>query len=85
MGIGQVLTRPLFFTSNAIYPIALMSNWLKVISIFNPLTCEVDALRTLMLTGGLSTFGLRLDFGVLTPPTLVLVAIGSRLYPRVVV
>ncbi len=85
MGIGQVLTMPLFFASNAIYPLVLMPTWLKVIAIFNPLTYEVDALRTLMLAGGLSTFGLRLDFAVLTMVTIVFVAIGSRLYPRVVV
>jgi ABC-2 type transport system permease protein len=83
MGIGLVLTPPLFFASNAIYPIAPMPNWLKVIAIINPLTYEVDALRTLMLAGGSSTFGLLLDFGVLTLTTIALVLIGSRLYPRV--
>jgi ABC-2 type transport system permease protein len=30
MGIGQVLTMPIFFASNAIYPIDLMPDWLKV-------------------------------------------------------
>jgi ABC-2 type transport system permease protein len=29
MGIGQVLTMPLFFASNAIYPLALMPPWLR--------------------------------------------------------
>jgi ABC-2 type transport system permease protein len=57
MGIGQVLTMPLFFASNAIYPISLMPDWLKVISHLNPLTYEVDALRALMLTEGTSVFG----------------------------
>jgi ABC-2 type transport system permease protein len=85
MGIGQVMTMPLFFASNAIYPLVLMPNWLKVIAIFNPLTYEVDALRTLMLAGGLSTFGLRLDFSVLSLVTIALVAIGSHLYPRVAI
>ena len=32
MGIGQVLTMPLFFASNAIYPISIMPGWLQVIS-----------------------------------------------------
>ena len=27
MGMGQVLTMPLFFASNAIYPIAMMPRW----------------------------------------------------------
>lgn len=38
MGIGQVLTMPLFFASNAIYPLDLMPPWLKVIARANPLT-----------------------------------------------
>ena len=29
MGIGQVLTMPLFFASNAVYPISIMPDWLK--------------------------------------------------------
>ena len=41
MGIGQVLTMPLFFASNAIYPISMMPGWRKVVSHLNPLTYEV--------------------------------------------
>src|SRR4029077_19351466 len=58
MGIGQVITMPLFFASNAIYPIAMMPDWLQAISRINPLTYEVDALRALMLVGGASSYGL---------------------------
>jgi ABC-2 type transport system permease protein len=54
MGIGQVLTMPLFFASIAIYPIAIMPARLQVISHANPLTYEVDALRVPMLAGGSS-------------------------------
>ena len=82
MGIGQVLTMPFFFASNAIYPIDVMPTWLKVIAHINPLTYSVDALRALMLKSGTSSFGLPLDFGVLILTTAVLVAIGGKLYPR---
>lgn len=51
MGIGQVLTMPLFFASNAIYPVAIMPDWLKVIARINPLTYQVDILRALMISG----------------------------------
>jgi ABC-2 type transport system permease protein len=85
MGIGQVLTMPLFFASNAIYPIAIMPGWLQVISRINPLTYEVDALRGMMLAGGSSAYGLGVDFLVLVAATAVLVLIGAKLYPRVVV
>jgi ABC-2 type transport system permease protein len=38
MGIGQALIMPLFFASNALYPIALMPHALQLVSFFNPLT-----------------------------------------------
>jgi ABC-2 type transport system permease protein len=82
MGIGQVLTMPFFFASNAIYPIDIMPTWLKVIAHINPLSYAVDALRALMLKGGTSSFGLPLDFGVLVLATAVLVTIDGLLYPR---
>lgn len=82
MGMGQVLTMPIFFASNAIYPIELMPRWLQAISHGNPLTYQVDALRALMLKGGVSALGLPLDFAVLAATTLVFTAIAGRLYPR---
>ncbi len=83
MGIGQVLTMPLFFASNAIYPVTIMPGWLQVIARSNPLSYEVDALRALMLAGGTSATGLVTDFLVMLVATIVLVLIGARLYPRV--
>jgi ABC-2 type transport system permease protein len=84
MGIGQVLTMPLFFASNAIYPVAIMPSWLQVIAHSNPLSYEVDALRSLMLAGGAITSGLVVDFVVMLLVTTALVLLGARLYPRVV-
>ncbi|GIV81403.1 MAG: hypothetical protein KatS3mg051_0757 [Anaerolineae bacterium] len=83
MGIGQVLTMPLFFASNAIYPIEIMPGWLKVLARINPLSYEVDLLRALMI-GQSSAGGLLLDFGVLLLVSSGLILIGARLYPRVV-
>jgi ABC-2 type transport system permease protein len=83
MGIGQVLTMPLFFASNAIYPLALMPGWLRVVSRGNPLTYEVDALRGLMLAGGTSAMGLGWDMAFLAGATAALVVVAARLYPRV--
>jgi ABC-2 type transport system permease protein len=85
MGIGQVLTMPIFFASNAIYPLDVMPDWLRAISTINPLTYEVDGLRALMLREGASGFGLLLDFGVLTAVCAVLIAILARMYPRMAV
>ena len=82
MGIGQVLTMPIFFASNAIYPIDIMPDWLKLVSLANPLTYQVDALRALMLVGGTSRFGIGTDLAVLAVATAVFVAVAARLYPR---
>ncbi len=84
MGFGQVLTMPLFFASNAIYPIAIMPGWLQVLSHVNPLTYQIDALRALMIQGSVTGFGVGLDIGVQLVIFAVLVALAARLYPRVV-
>jgi ABC-2 type transport system permease protein len=85
MGIGQVLTMPLFFASNAIYPIAMMPAWLQAVAHANPLSYQVDALRALMLADGHSSFGLGLDFAVLLTVTALLIAVAARMYPRLAI
>jgi len=85
MGIGQILTMPLFFASNAIYPISIMPKWLQLVSQVNPLTYETDALRALMLTNGSSIYGVPFDLLFLVLATAVNIGIGARLYPRVVI
>lgn len=81
-GIGQVLTMPIFFASNAVYPLSLKSGWLRALSHANPLTYEVDALRALMLTAGASEYGLTADFTVLAAAVAVLIAVAARMYGR---
>jgi ABC-2 type transport system permease protein len=83
MGIGQILTMPLFFASSAVYPLSIMPDWLKILAQVNPLTYQVDALRSLMLQSGSPTVSsIGLDFGVLTLTTVILIVIAARLYPR---
>ena len=82
LGIGQLLTMPLFFASNAIYPISIMPSWLQPVALVNPLTYLVDALRILMLPGGGGLFPLGADLGVLAAWAVVLIAICAWLYPR---
>ncbi|MBD2346276.1 ABC transporter permease [Anabaena subtropica] len=82
-GIGQLLTMPLFFASNAIYPISMMPDWLKFLSRVNPLTYEVDALRGTMLANGTSIYGFGLNCAVLLLTLVVLTSICGKLYPRV--
>ncbi len=84
MGIGQVLTMPLFFASNAIYPLDVMPAWLQTVARANPLTYLVDALRALALPGEIDAASVGLDFAVLTAVLVVVVLVAARLYPRVV-
>jgi ABC-2 type transport system permease protein len=79
MGIGQAITMPLFFASNALYPIRLMPAWLRAISRGNPLSYEVSALRGLLI--GTST-NLWLDFGVLTGAALLGICAAAALLGR---
>jgi ABC-2 type transport system permease protein len=82
LGIGQLLTMPLFFASNAIYPLSIMPGWLRPFALANPLTYLVDALRILMLPNGTGLYPLWVDLAVLLAVTLGLTAIEARLYPR---
>ncbi len=82
MGIGQMLTMPIFFASNAIYPLSLMPDWMRAVSHINPLTYQVDALRALMLVDGVSDYGLLFDFIVLACATAAMAFFAARMYPR---
>lgn len=44
-GVMTLLTMPIFFSSNALYPAAMMPDWLNAISKVNPLTYLVNGLR----------------------------------------
>jgi ABC-2 type transport system permease protein len=79
MGIGQTIMMPLFFASNALYPVSMMPGWLQVIAHGNPLSYEVEALRGFLI-GTPARFGL--DFLVLVAAALVTVALASSLLPR---
>ena len=82
MGIGQAITMPLFFASNAIYPVSLMPVWLQYISKFNPLSYGVDAIRSMLLTGDYST--LPVDILALLLSTLFFIACASIVLKRLI-
>ncbi|MEY9862613.1 ABC-2 type transport system permease protein [Catenulispora sp. GAS73] len=79
MGIGQAITMPLFFGSNALYPVSLMPGWLRVVSKGNPLSYEVDALRGLLIG---TASHLPLDFAVLAGAAVAGIAAASALLGR---
>jgi ABC-2 type transport system permease protein len=79
MGIGQAITMPLFFSSSALYPAKIMPGWLQVISRFNPLSYEVEALRGLLI-GTPTTMWL--DVVVLIGATVISITCAALLLPR---
>ncbi|MFG2959192.1 ABC transporter permease [Streptomyces sp. NPDC048291] len=79
MGIGQAITMPLFFGSNALYPLAIMPGWLQAVSRVNPLSYQVDALRGLLLG---TPAHLGLDFAVLAVAAALGITAASSLLGR---
>ncbi|MGB9804027.1 ABC transporter permease [Desulfofundulus sp.] len=81
MGIGQLITMPLFFASNALYPISIMPGWLRVVASVNPLSYMVDFLRNALVHGQLTSW--RADTGFLLLACSLATAVGTYLYPRI--
>lgn len=79
MGIGQAITMPLFFASNALYPISVMPGWLQALSTINPLRYEIDALRGLLIG---TPSNLPEDVAVLLLACVIGIAASSRLLRR---
>jgi ABC-2 type transport system permease protein len=63
MGIIGAITMPLFFASNALYPLEVMPAWVKVIAEYNPLTYIISGLRNLLIYNSLNII---FDFFALT-------------------
>ncbi|WP_330341794.1 ABC transporter permease [Streptomyces sp. NBC_00557] len=79
MGVGQAITMPLFFGSNALYPVSVMPGWLQAVSKVNPLSYQVDALRGLLLG---TPAHLGADFGVLAVAAALGITAASSLLGR---
>lgn len=82
MGIGQVITMPLFFASSAIYPISMMPAWIHPLAVINPLTYVVNAMRGLLVTGNLSS--LPVDMLAILLATILFLVLAARGFKRLV-
>ncbi|MEW5761752.1 MAG: ABC transporter permease [Bacillota bacterium] len=51
MAVTNLLTLPMTFASNAIFPRAAMPTWLKAVAAYNPLTHAVTPVRVLVMEG----------------------------------
>ena len=72
---------PLFFASNALYPVDVMPDWLRWLSAVNPVSYEVNALRTLLIGTPSNTL---LDLTVLVVSAILGIVAASKLLPRLV-
>jgi ABC-2 type transport system permease protein len=81
-GLGQLIMMPLFFASNALYPVTIMPSYVEWLAIINPLSYMVDGLRELMV-GVPGHFGIWASMGVLLVVNVAIVWVAARVFPRV--
>lgn len=82
MGIGQAIIMPLFFASNALYPVQIMPAALRYFVAFNPLSYVVDSVRGLLITGNLSS--LPVDIGAIAVFDTVMFILASISFRRII-
>jgi ABC-2 type transport system permease protein len=82
MGIGQAITFPLFFSSSALYPIAMMPPILRDFALFNPMSYVVDAVRGLMISGDLTS--LPMDLVAIALFDAIMFVVASVSFKRII-
>jgi ABC-2 type transport system permease protein len=74
---------PLFFASSALYPLAIMPRWLRILAHGNPLTYEVHGMRQLLL--GVSVGGtLWADYAFVGAFLAIAAALAAKPYPHAI-
>jgi ABC-2 type transport system permease protein len=73
---------PLFFASNALYPVQIMPAPLQTLALVNPMSYVVDAVRSLLITGNL--VNLPLDLLVILIFDAVMFLIASLSFRRII-
>ncbi len=78
--ITSFLLFPIFFLSGALFPLNKLPAWLGMLTLIDPLTYSVDALRRVIL--GASQYGLGLDFGVMIGFTVLVIVFGTYAFEK---
>jgi len=81
MGIIGAITMPLFFASNALYPIDMMPEGIKHLAIVNPLTYVVDALRKLLTY---NSYEVLADIAITSIFVLISVAAALKMLSKII-
>ena len=81
--IQTFVNLPLFFLSGALFPLSFFPSWLGWVSIVDPLTYGVDALRTMILKGAwIPIHSLYYDLAALVIFDLVMILVGTLIFGR---
>lgn len=78
--ITGFLLFPLFFLSGALFPLNNLPSWLSPLTLLNPLTYAVDALRSVIL--GVSQFSLLFDLGVMSVFSVAIILVGTLAFEK---
>lgn len=81
MGIIGAISMPLFFTSNALYPLDMMPEPIKLIALVNPITYTVNVLRELLIY---SKLDITADLIVITLFFVVAIFAAIKVVDRIV-
>jgi ABC-2 type transport system permease protein len=79
--IMNFLVMPIFFLSGAMFPLQGLPPAMEVITKLDPLTYGIDGVRGALI--GVTTFGIGMDFAVLSIITLALLVLGSALFEKI--
>ena len=83
---GAIVTfvnMPMFFLSGALFPVATLPSWLKWVFYINPLTYDVDAMRSIIMGNSWTTiFPFWQLVLIIVAFDVVMIAIGSYLFAR---
>jgi ABC-2 type transport system permease protein len=79
--IMNFLVMPIFFLSDALFPLERLPGSIFIAASLNPLTYGVDGLRGAL--GGEMHFGFGIDLAVLTGVTAPFLVIGSYLFSKI--
>ena len=79
--IMNFIIMPVFFLSGAIFPLESAPVGIRTVSIFDPLSYQIDALRETLT--GVSHFGLAIDFGVSLACVLIVTMLGIYLFNKI--
>ena len=72
---------PLFLLSPALFPLALMPEWLASVAAFNPVSYTVILVRE-MMSGFISGWSALLSVGILVAFSIIMIGLASYVFTR---